>query len=146
MLGSQNRMNLFSATVLFLPLLQAGVLAFVFCLCLDLYHSEEDHHGCLVKENSQVSAGYYGKQLKKTPSSNVEDCSEACTERDECDTFSVDNSKNCRLYRKGTIYSGSSTAGFCPKGIISLAAKTYSQKFLTLICFKRKRELHQQWR
>jgi len=101
--SSQNRMNLFSATILFLPLLQA----------------EEDHHGCLVKENSQVSAGSYGKWLETTRSSNVEDCSEACADRDDCDTFSVDNNKICRLYRKGTIYtpgSISSTAGFCPKG------------------------------
>ena len=91
-----------------------------------MYYSAEDHHGCLVKENSQVFGGSNSELLKSIPSTNIEACSKACAENSDCDTFNVDNGKTCRLYKKGTIYSSSfSTAGFCPKGIVSMAAQTY---------------------
>ena len=103
----------------------------ILCLCFDNCNSAEDHHGCLVKEKRQVYTGEHGLWLESIPSSNVEDCSEACAERSDCDTFFVDYLKTCHLYRGGTIYvHRSSTAGFCPKGIVSMAAKTYSYQLI----------------
>ena len=146
-------MNLFCTTVLFLPLLQAGALVCLFFLCFDHYHSAKDHHGCLVKEQRQVFPvfrvdGSGTVLLQSIPSSNIEDCSEACADENECDTFYVDNRKKCRLYKGGSRYiyeHASSTAGFCPKGIVSLSAQTNSYKLLTLIYLERRSKIQQQW-
>ena len=89
-----------------------------------MYYSAEDHHGCLVKEQRLVGGVNLasGVKLWSIPSSNVEDCSKACAERSDCDTFHVNSEKWCFLYREGTIDGHvSSTAGFCPKGIVSMA-------------------------
>ena len=132
-------MKLFSTTVLFLPFLHAGELVCLFfSVLIIMYYSAEDHHGCLVKEQRLVGGVNLasGVKLWSITSSNVEDCSEACAERSDCDSFSVDKGKTCRLYRKGTIFSrgsvSSATAGFCPKGILSMAAQTNLYNFLTL--------------
>ena len=116
-------MNLFSITALFLPLLQAGALVCLCFNCFDDYNSAEVHHGCLVKERSQV---FYGVQLRSNSPSSVENCARSCAERYDCAAFHVENHNSgifqttCTLYGKGEIYASASstTAGFCPKGIV----------------------------
>ena len=116
-------MNLFSITALFLPLLQAGALV---CLCFTYFddlNSAEVHHGCLVKERSRVFAGV---QLGSISTSTVEACARACANKIDCDTFYIEDwnsgrfGRKCYLYAKGEVYAivSSTTAGFCPKGII----------------------------
>ena len=117
-------MNLLFIAGLFLPLLKAGALVFLCFTCFDDYNSAEVHHGCLVKERSRV---FVGLQLGSISPSTVEACARACADKIDCDTFHITENwnsgrfgKKCYLYAKGEVHASvsSTTAGFCPKGII----------------------------
>ena len=119
-------MNLFSIAALFLPLLQAGALVCLCFTCFDDYDSAEVHHGCLVKERSQVFNGVRLLWSSSNSPSSVENCAGSCAGRNDCAIFHVQNHSferfqtTCTLYAKGEIHAiaSSTTAGFCPKGIV----------------------------
>ena len=80
-----------------------------------------------MKEKRYISGG---TRIGKFDS-NLAECAEACTKKIDCHLFEFNNLKECSLYRKGEVVTSvRKTAGFCPKGMISV--ETISSTFVDI--------------